>query len=174
MNDFIVVSKDWPENDFDKHHLQFFSKGFNQPKCGQIFEEIGRKVVDVIELTIDYPKMLGEVILRHVAKVNKYPYYVIVEDSQIFDEGLLLLGYKTEEAMKGITDDNEIGSECLDLAELKQNRVYFDDGSEYDMDLYCKDRQLGLKGKYLEKVYLFPFKDEYSPKMELQSLEAVS
>ena len=169
MNDFIVVSKDWPENDFDKHHLQFFSKGFNQPKCGQIFEEIGRKVVDVIELTVDYPKMLGEVILRHVAKVNKYPYYVIVEDSQIFDEGLLLLGYETKEAMKGITDDNEIGSECLDLAELKQDQVFFEDGSRYDLIPYCMEHQVGLKGKYQDTNYVFPFTDEDGLYMELQS-----
>lgn len=162
MNDFIIISKDYPITQDSKTYAQIFSGcAFRQPKHGEIFEEMQRIIIDVIELTNDYPRMLGESILVDLAKSLEFPFYTIVEDTFDFENGLLLIGYETEEACKGYDDyGREIDHIALDLDELQKNRVHFNEDEDYYLFDYCKDhKHVGIKGKYTNTRYILPFEE---------------
>ena len=159
-SDFFIVSKDYPVTQDSKMYLQTFNSGFNQPRIGEIHEEIGRQVVDVIELEDDYPRMIAEAILKDLANQFEWPYFAIVEDSLAFDNGLMIIGYPSEESKQGLDDTAELGCECINVDALKENKVVFESGDEYDFISYAIEHKIGLKGKSSKGVYTFPFMDD--------------
>ena len=153
---FIVVSKDYPIKDDSKLHLQAFDNS-HQPKIGEIHEQIGRQVVDVIEFYDDYPRMIAKEILKDLANQYNWQYFEIVEDSYCFENGLTLIGYADKESRDGYESHGELGHECINVDALKNNIIQFESDELYDLVPYCIEHKIGLHGKAGEGVYFFPF-----------------
>ena len=156
-SDFIVVSKDYPIEEDSKFHLKAYPYDSKQPEIGEIYEQIGRQVVDIIEFYDDYPRMIAKEILKDLANQYDWQYFKIVEDSYCFNNGLTLIGYVDKESCDGYESHGELGHECIDVDALKNNIIQFETGELYDLVPYFIEHKIGLRGKAGEGVYFFPF-----------------
>ena len=101
--------------------------------------------------------MLAYKILEKIAEEQGWKYFSVVEDSFIFDDGLTLIGYPDEAAKAGY-EDGELGSYCLDVSSIRNNKVFIEEeGEAYDLPEYLAEHNIGFtsrKGTFQWRPYL--------------------
>lgn len=105
-----------------QEHSDFLSFDVDKYKC--MFED---------ELD-DKTTHLAHVVLEGIAKGEEYKHYEIVEDSKVFDDGLMLIVYPSEDVKRGLVDGNELMHICIDIPQLADEKVVFEDGAWVNLD----------------------------------------
>jgi hypothetical protein len=164
VKEFLVISEDWkPESESgddycaDKLYCQLFSTShFYKPFVSDVYEGIGRIIIDTLDITDDWNVMWGYAALQQIAHDECWEYYSIVEDTYAFEDGLLLIGYDDYTSYRngGI----ECGHHCLNRKALLDGKVQFErDDDIEDLGTYCKKYGTWIKCDDGFRLTYFPY-----------------